>query len=61
VMSTPADFPDIPIADQEYIVGGKTWRFISNAWKRYSNIVSDGGRADTAFSVTDDGGSASGY
>jgi len=60
-MSTPADFPDSPTSNQVFIVAGKAWIYISNIWKRYNLIVSDGGYADTSFDVTDDGGTANGF
>jgi len=59
-MSTPADFPNSPSANQEFVAAGKAWSYIASVWKRYTVILSDGGYADTTYNVTDDGGSASG-
>ena len=59
-MSTPADFPNSPSANQEFVAAGKSWTFIGSVWKRYTVILSDGGYASTSFAVTDDGGDASG-
>ena len=59
-MASPADFPSSPSTNDEYIAAGKAWRFIGSVWKRYNVIISDGGYASTTFSLTDDGGDASG-
>lgn len=54
------DFPNTPSENDEFVGAGKAWRFISNTWKRYTVIISDGGFADTVYAVTDDGGNANG-
>lgn len=54
------DFPNSPSANDEFVASGKAWKYISNVWKRYTLIISDGGYADTVYAVTDDGGNASG-
>jgi len=59
-MSTPANIPDNPTANQTIVIAGKTWIYVGNVWKRYNSIVSDGGYASTSFDVTEDGGTASG-
>lgn len=59
-MPTPVDFPNSPSTNDEFVVAGKSWTYVSNVWKRYTVILSDGGYADTTYSVTDDGGDASG-
>lgn len=59
-MSTPIDFPNSPSANDEFVASGKAWTYVSSVWKRYNLILTDGGYANTSFSVTDDGGDASG-
>ena len=56
----PVDFPNSPSSGDEYVAGGKIWRYLSGVWKRFPQTISDGGFADTSLNTSflDDGGSA---
>ena len=56
----PVDFPNSPSSGDEYVAGGKIWRYLSGVWKRFPQTISDGGFADTSLNTyfLDDGGSA---
>jgi hypothetical protein len=59
-MPAPIDFPNSPSAGDEYVAGGKVWRYLDGSWKRFPQTLSDGGFADTPLnnSFVDDGGRA---
>lgn len=59
-MSTVIDFPNSPSENDIFFAAGKSWQYSGGSWKRYNVIISDGGFADTTFSVTHDGGDADG-
>jgi len=54
------DFPNSPSSGDEYVAGGKVWRYLANVWKRFPQTISDGGFASTSLntSFVDDGGGA---
>lgn len=59
-MANPIDFPDSPSENDEFIAAGKAWKYVDGVWKAIPYIITDGGYSGTVFSVTDDGGDASG-
>lgn len=59
-MPTAVDFPNSAADGTEFVASGKSWTYLTNSWRRYTTILTDGGYADTTYNITDDGGSASG-